>query len=267
MNEYDNHQLPSDDEFETGLRKLFSATPEDDVTYPESDEMKHFDQSQRLAYETLRTYVVGKNMISEDLVSLVQCNDVYAQARGFSSPDQNKISAFISMCDTYTVIRLNNRIAKSESTRESEMALLQSLVGDIAQIDLSDKDREVWIESIKDTILPLMTHVTSEDVEKTIEQSGILKALNDLRDLKSRQENDTRQEIKDTIITLLESAYGVHDDIGDVARAVIYAAEFRALDQPFSVRENQLQQYLDRYPLAKELADVATQLLRSKQVE
>ena len=266
MNEYDNHRFPSDDEFETGLRKLFSSIPEDDVAYQESDEMKHFDESQRLAYETVRTYAVNKDMISEDLVSLVQRNDVYAQARDFSSSDQDKISAFISLCDTYTVISLNNRIAESESTRESEMAHLQSLVGDIAQLDFSDKDRKVWMKSIEDTILPLMTHATSDDVEKTIEQSGILKALNDLRDQESRLEKDTRKEIKDTIITLLEAAYGVHDDIGDVARAVIYAAEFRALDQPFSIRENQLQQYLERYPLAKELADVATQLFRSKLV-
>ena len=264
MEHQQNDHSNSNDDLDAIIHDILNQAQNEELDYISSNDtdVQRLDLLTAQAEAFFEKYCVDNELLSENLISGLLDGHSLDFYDSLDDVDRDKMIIFRSIAATHSYLYIceqdNHYVTYGEGIEN-----VQKLIGEVAQVFSTEYDRSRWYKAIRETILPLVNEVSEIDLDSAIEQADLLKSIQDIEDSKSADEKNMRQAAYEVVINFLESKYGIHDDMQKVARLVVTVAKIRYLGGGLDIYEDQLNTYLDRYPLAETCVDATVQFISS----
>lgn len=230
---------------------------EEDVNF---QEYVAFEKQTRM---TIAAYCAEKDLLSQDLTDKILQNDIQGLYGTIENDDKPRLYLFDQISSTYMYLEACNQNNDTVSYEE-ENELVRDLIGYIARVYATDEERTLWFNSVRDIILPCAKQISTSEFNLAIEQAEMLQDIQQLKDYESAFMRRVHHDARDLTKVYLELSYGAHDDIPDVANAIVAVARFRYLDFPMDMYEDKLREYTGRYPLVEQCVEATIRYLHAR---
>lgn len=260
MENDDNKHLNPSNKLDELLNSILDKEVLDTMAIEEDEGLQYLDRVEKESKAILGAYCIENELVSQDFVDMAAPGrNTVEFYNALDVADRNKIYVFekISLArSTFITCEPDSYLGELEEIRE--------IIGSVAQTYTTHEERAPWFGAIRDIVLPLTKQLPSAEFEMAVEQADILHDLKNLEDQRTHLNSEIRKIATSAIEVLLETTYGAHDDINELARVIVAVAQFRYLDFPLQVYEEQLEGYVERYPLAEMCVDTTVALLRAE---
>jgi hypothetical protein len=259
--EHDNSsQSNPGDNLDDFLTSILDKEALDMIELEEDEYFQKQEKRERQSKEALGAYCVDRGLLSQDLVDKELTMYTSELLEMIDDAERNAVCVFERIGALHTLLVA----CEQDDTPMSylgELEEVRDLIGSVAQAFSAPEQRAPWIDAIRDTILPLTKQLPGIEFEMAVEQADLLHDLKNLEDHENSSTSDLCKAATVLVNSFLETTYGAHDDIDDLARVIVAVARFRHLNFPMQFYEEQLDNYRERYPLAEMYVEATIALL------